>query len=289
MNRLKNLFKLALLSLVVINMAACSDNEEEKNETGKQPTIADYIEVPVNDKVYIYVPTDYKIYVADTTIVKEGGIFLNTYHTFLQGKKKGLTEVTFYNPNEVNSSKTVPVKVTDSYISAMIMGSNYPLCSKDMFLFFINDEKRSFYLFNKEDREPAGKPIGEGTYKFSVKKETVTEYDKKQGKEIETTINVPYLTLTYHSNKDGKYEASAPLTSHEFNLSRSTKMVFKALKYYLSDADWDALIKETESAIPSTRSKAVLGIGFVMQETNSSQIIEGDLYNNYYIPQHILE
>lgn len=288
MNRLKNLFQLALLSLVVMTMAACSDNEDGKDKNGKQPKIADYIEVPVNDKAYIYVPTGYKLSIADTTIVKEGGIFLNTYHTFLQGKKKGLTEVTFYNPSEVNSSKTVPVKVTDSYISAMIKGSNYPLCNKDMFLFFINDDKHSFYLFNKEDREPAEKPVGEGTYKFSVKKKTVTEYDK-QGKEIETTVNVPYLTLTYHSAKDGKYDASAPLTSHEFNLSKSTNMVLKAFKSYLSDANWDALIQEAKPATLPTRSKAVLGIGLAMEETNSSQIIEGDLYDNYFIPQHILE
>mgnify|MGYP006966730406 CR=1 FL=1 len=288
MNKLKNLLQLALVTLVVATMTACSDNEDSKEEIGKQPKIADYIEVPVNDEISIYVPTGYKLSIKDTTIVKAQGRFYNYFVTFLQGKKKGETEVTVYNPNEVNSSKTIPVKVTDSYISAMIMGSNHPFCSKNAFLFFINDDKHHFYLFNKEDREPAGKPIAEGTYKFSVKKETSIEYDKN-GKEIETTENIPYLTLTYNSDKDGRYDASAPLTAHEFCLVKSTGMVMKAFKSYLSDADWDALEKEIESSEQSTRSKAVLGIGLVMQDTSSSLIIEGDLYNNYFIPQHILE
>lgn len=288
MSKLKNLLQLTFITLVVMTMTACSDNEDSKDEIGKQPKIADYFEVPVNDEISIYVPTGYLISIKDTTIVKVQGRILNYYVPFLQGKKKGETEVTIYNPNEANSSKTIPVKVTDNYISAMIMGSNHPLCNKNMFLFFINDDKHHFYLFNKEDREPAGKPIAEGTYKFSVKKETSIGYDKN-GKEIQTTENVPYLTLTYTSDKDGTYNASAPLTDHEFCLSKSTGMVMKAFKSYLADADWDALEKEIESSAQSTRSKAVLGIGLVMQDTSSSQIIRGDLYNNYFIPQHILE
>ena len=48
MNKLKNLLQLALVTLVVATMTACSDNEDSKEEIGKQPKIADYIEVPVN-------------------------------------------------------------------------------------------------------------------------------------------------------------------------------------------------------------------------------------------------
>lgn len=225
--------------------------------------------------------------IADSSIVSSKVVFFDTPKTMLFGKQKGETEINITN-KDINFSKTIPVKVTDNYISAMIKGSTHPVFGKDMFLFFINNDQHSFYLINKKDGEPTGLPICEGTYEFSVKKETITNKDK-DGKDVSIETLVPYLTLTYHSDKNGKFDTSASLVAHEFRLDNSTNMALKGLMNYLKNMNWDDWKHIFDPQMEATRSKATFGIGFVMQEVGTNYIIDSDLHDNYRIPEHILE
>lgn len=288
MKRLKSLWLVIFASLLLVNFAACSSSDDDDDNNGnKVPQFADYLEIPVDHSTVFNVPSGYDMTIADSSIVAPRTIYLDRPTTFLFAKQKGETEMTITN-KENNYSKTIPIKVTDNYLSAMIMGSNHPAFGKDMFLFFVNNDKHSFYLFNKKDGEPNGSPVCEGTYAFSVKKETITNKDKN-GKETSIEVFVPYLTLNYHSDKDGKIDASAPLVAHEFRLDSSTNMVLKAIMNKIKDINWDDWKHIFDPMPEQTRSKAVLGIGFVMKEDGTEYIVQGDLYDNYRIPEHILE
>lgn len=288
MKRLKSFWLVIFASLLLVNFAACSSSDDDDDNNGnKVPQFADYLEIPVDHTTSLNIPSGYQMTIADSSIVTSEVIFYATSKTVLFAKQKGETEITITN-KETNYSKTIPIKVTDNYLSAMIMGSNHPAFGKDMFLFFVNNDKHSFYLFNKKDGEPDGSPVCEGTYAFSVKKETITNKDKN-GKETSIEVLVPYLTLNYHSDKDGKIDASAPLVAHEFRLDSSTNEVLKAIMNKIKDINWDDWKHIFDPKPEQTRSKAVLGIGFVMKEDGTDYIVDGDLYDNYRIPEHVLE
>lgn len=287
MKRLKSLWLVIFASLLLVNFAACSSSDDDDNKGNTTPTFVDYLEIPLDHSTVFDIPSGYHMEIADSSIVAPRFKFFDSPTTLLFGKKKGETTLTITN-KETNYSKTIPVKVTDNYISEMITGSTHPVFGKDMFLFFINNDKHSFYLFNKENKEPSGSPVCEGTYEFSVKKETITNKDK-DGKDMSVEVYVPYLTLTYHSDKDGKIDASAPLVAHEFRLDSSTDMALKGIIDYIKNINWDDWKHIFEPQQEATRSKATFGIGFVMQEVGTEYIVRGDLYDNYRIPEHVLE
>lgn len=287
MKRLKSLWLIIFASLLLVNLAACSSSDDDDNKGNTTPTFVDYLEIPLDHSTVFDIPSGYHMEIADSSIVAPRFKFFDSPTTLLFGKKKGETTLTITN-KETNYSKTIPVKVTDNYISEMITGSTHPVFGKDMFLFFINNDKHSFYLFNKENKEPSGSPVCEGTYEFSVKKETITNKDK-DGKDMSVEVYVPYLTLTYHSDKDGKIDASAPLVAHEFRLDSSTNMALKGIIDYIKNINWDDWKHIFKPQQEATRSKATFGIGFVMQEVGTEYIVRGDLYDNYRIPEHVLE
>lgn len=287
MKRLKSLWFIIFASLFLVNLAACSNSDDDNDKENSTPTFKDYLEIPLDHSTVFDIPSGYRMEIADSSIVAPRVKFFDSPTTFLLGKKKGETTLTITN-EKINFTKTISVKVTDNYISEMTTGSTHPVFGKDMFLFFINNDKHSFYLFNKENKEPCGSPVCEGTYEFSVKKETITKKDK-EGKDISIEAPIPYLTLTYHSDKDGKIDTSAPLVAHKFRLDSSTDMALKGIMEYIKNINWEDWKHIFDPQQEATRSKATFGIGFVMQEVGTNYIVQGDLYDNYRIPEHVLE
>lgn len=117
--------------------------------------------------------------------------------------------------------------------------------------------------------------ISKGCYKFSVEK------NNNPNLSYET---MPFLTLTYKTDEDGKLtNENISASSHKFNLIGPSSAIYSILNKYLG-VDWDQLSK-----FVNIRSDIALAPTMQMQEEGTEYVVNGDVTLFPQIPENILK
>ena len=117
--------------------------------------------------------------------------------------------------------------------------------------------------------------ISKGCYKFSVEK------NNNPNLSYET---MPFLTLTYKTDEDGKLtNENISASSHKFNLIGPSSAIYSILNKCLG-VDWDQLSK-----FVNIRSDIALAPTMQMQEEGTEYVVNGDVTLVPQIPENILK
>lgn len=138
----------------------------------------------------------------------------------ITGKKKGETNLRITD-NVVRQTIDLKIKVVDFYLPFAIDESNHPALEQKLRMFLIKNDRRDVYFFSRTGNNYT--LISRGQYEFKTEKEG--------------DLTIPYLTLTYASDENGKFtDAAIAPTPHKFDLTDSHPYAFRILKSML-DAD----------------------------------------------------
>lgn len=264
--------------LAAATLAACSDND--KNGDGE---VVYHLALPVTscevmqngtESVGFTAHENTTLEVADPELIEAKLIWgyctdspINTA-VFLTSKgEKGETTIRITD-HETDETATLSVKVTDSYLPIGINDSNHPALTNDISFYLVNNGQRDCYFFMLDHMTHQDVLCGQGTYEFSVEEE-------------EDGTPVPYLTLTYVSDAEGRFTiASLPPTAHKFSLTGSSSMAYAVIRSRLG-IDWEGMKPETRDVMPY--------IEVVMREVGTEYEIRGTIDEEWKIKQGVLE
>ena len=117
--------------------------------------------------------------------------------------------------------------------------------------------------------------ISKGCYKFSVGK------NNNPNLSYET---IPFLTLTYKTDEDGKLtNENITASGYKLNLIGSSSATYSIISKYLG-VDWDQLSK-----FVNIRSDIALAPTMQMQEEDTEYSVNGDVALFPQIPENILK
>ena len=118
-----------------------------------------------------------------------------------------------------------------------------------------------FFTYNYLEHKIDENLISKGCYKFSVEK------NNNPNLSYET---MPFLTLTYKTDEDGKLtNENISASSHKFNLIGPSSAIYSILNKYLG-VDWDQLSK-----FVNIRSDIALAPTMQMQEEGTEYGVSG--------------
>lgn len=240
----KNLVGILVLFLCVMSLAACSDDDEKQEFT---PLHFEFESLETTEGtggiMFVYTGSgNISLDVRNTDIIDAsyevnehygeiilGGSSNHLGQINITGKMKGETSI-LVKDNVTKETVELRIKITDKYLGfTMQSGGNHPALTEDIHFFLVDNDAHDCYFFlwdhlNNKLRET---PIVKGKYEFSVEKEG--------------NGTIPYMTLTYPSDENGKFtRAAIAPTPHKFNILKSNDAVYSAFRTHLG-VDWDAL------------------------------------------------
>lgn len=232
-----NIMKMLPALLLVVVLISCNDNndnkelhpltfEKESYEVAMKRTTP--IMIRSGNRDYTLLIEDPEILQAELDLSSPNGIgYIN-----VTGKQKGET-ILSVTDNITHETVELRIKVIYNYLAFTIGNSNHPALTDDIIMWLIDDEARTCYFISEDHPSPG--TVSSGKYEFSVTKET------------DNTI--PYLTLTYASDEEGRFtdaaitDATITPTPHVFDISGNKLSTYEALANFLN-IDWEKLIEE---------------------------------------------
>lgn len=238
----ENLFGLAALCFFILALSACSDDETPS----VHPFTVDVAscEVPLRRSSEIPIASGngrYALEIGNPVLAEATVVFADAADidgkVRIIGKQKGETSLAVTD-SVTRETVTIAVRVIDNYLATRVTRSNHPALADNVWMYLADNDTHDCYFFGGSADEatamPVGYPLAQGKYMFSVK------------------AGIPYLTLTYPSDADGKFAgAGAAPVSHTFDISGSDKQVPAILKSHLR-VDWEELSKGTRTSVPSS-------------------------------------
>ena len=132
-----------------------------------------------------------------------------------------------------------------------------------------------FFTYNYLEHKIDENLISKGCYKFSVGK------NNNPNLSYET---MPFLTLTYKTDEDGKLtNENITASGYKLNLIGSSSATYSIISKYLG-VDWDQLSK-----FVNIRSDIALAPTMQMQEEGTEYVVNGDVTLFPQIPENILK
>lgn len=212
---MKNIFYLFFLSLFFIAYSSCSDNDDkeiyeltfEKNDYAvmNHSSFPTSIMIRSGNGDYTITPGDKEMIEAFYSPPQSTGFG----YMVVKGLKKGVTTLNIKD-NVTGEEVKLNITVTNAYLSTISTSLGYEilpsdnnkteiqkyindnaLIKKENVLTLVNDEEKTFYVFEDEEAPPTGNYLYKGTYEF-----------------IEET-DAPYLKVSYTAGgieKNIKYE-----------------------------------------------------------------------------------
>lgn len=260
--------------LAVAGLAACSDDEKG----GETPY---HLELPTTSyelmqyrggNIGLTAHENTTIEVDDPELIEakfEWGYYtdspINAAIILTSKGEKGETFIRITD-HETGETATLRVKVVDNYLPISIDESNHPALTGDISFFLVRNEQRDCYFFILNHMTHQDVLCGRGTYDFSV--------------EEEDGSLVPYLTLTYVSDAEGRFTvASLPPTAHKFSLSGSSSEVYSLIHQRLG-IDWEEMKPETRDYMAD--------MTVIMKEVDTEYEVRGEIVTSM-IQQGVLE
>ncbi|MDO4179947.1 MAG: hypothetical protein Q4D36_01510 [Bacteroidales bacterium] len=271
----KELFGMLLVAfLAAMGLAACSDDEKNEKVSFRLelPTTSYEIMQDGGGTVGLTAHENTTIEVDDPELIQakfNWGYYtdspINAAIILTSKGKKGQTSV-FITDHENGETATLSVKVVDNYLPISIDESSHPALTGDISFYLVRNEQRDCYFFMLNHMTHQDVLGCRGTYDFSL--------------EEEDGNLVPYLTLTYVSDAEGRFTvASIPPTAHKFSLAGSSSAVY-GLIYQRLGIDWEGIKPEARDYMAN--------MTVIMKEVGTEYEIRGEI-DNSMIQQGVLE
>ena len=276
--KIKNVFKLLLLTFITFSIGACNDDDPEPLSFYNVA-----YEVQIHGTRYIGPQTgsgNYSLQVENPYILsasEEEGWSAPAGMILLRGLLTGESTLTVTD-NRTGETANLAIKVTDNYevlqvftlywdeSSSKVMKNDHPVFSQIPFVFLINNKARDVYFADRKGENSLtsnGVRIqGKGTYSFTM----------EDGK--------PYLILTYSEDENGQLtdDASAVPTPHKFEITQSSEFLRHRLDENLN-LGWVTIAK----AYPDS----LRGDAITMKGVNSTCQLDGK-FEQVEIPTGVL-
>lgn len=276
--KIKNVFKLLLLTFITFSIGACNDDDPEPLSFYNVA-----YEVQIHGTRYIGPQTgsgNYSLQVENPYILsasEEEGWSAPAGMILLRGLLTGESTLTVTD-NRTGETANLAIKVTDNYevlqvftlywdeSSSKVMKNDHPVFSQIPFVFLINNKARDVYFADRKGENSLtsnGVRIqGKGTYSFTM----------EDGK--------PYLILTYSEDENGQLtdDASAVPTPHKFEITQSSEFLRHRLDENLN-LGWETIAK----AYPDS----LRGDAITMKGVNSTCQLDGK-FEQVEIPTGVL-
>lgn len=232
----KTILEMLLAFLLVAGFSACSDDDKENQKV--LPLIFEKNTYEMSFRYILDIPIlsgngDYTLKVEKPEVLdaKVWTDKVKGEHLMLTGKQKGSTSVVVKD-NVANETVTLNIKLTDGYLGLAVKNSNHPALENNVWVYLINNDSRECYFLqgSNEGHIPTSAILSRGTYSFSV---------EKDGDHL-----IPYLTLVYASDENGKFtEAAIAPTVHKYDINDNKAEVYTIIQQFLN-VDWDMLSKD---------------------------------------------
>ena len=276
--KIKNVFKLLLLTFITLSIGACNDDAPEPLSFYNVA-----YEVQIHGTRYIGPQTgsgNYSLQVENPYILsasEEEGWSAPEGMILLRGLLTGESILTVTD-NRTGETANLAIKVTDNYevlqvftlywdeSSSKVMKNDHPVFSQIPFVFLINNKARDVYFADRKGENSLtsnGVRIqGKGTYSFTM----------EDGK--------PYLILTYSEDENGQLtdDASAVPTPHKFEITQSSEFLRHRLDENLN-LGWETIAK--------AYSDSLRGDAITMKGVNSTYQLDGK-FEQVEIPTGVL-
>ena len=276
--KIKNVFKLLLLTFITLSIGACNDDDPEPLSFYNVA-----YEVQIHGTRYIGPQTgsgNYSLQVENPYILsasEEEGWSAPEGMILLRGLLTGESILTVTD-NRTGETANLAIKVTDNYevlqvftlywdeSSSKVMKNDHPVFSQIPFVFLINNKARDVYFADRKGENSLtsnGVRIqGKGTYSFTM----------EDGK--------PYLILTYSEDENGQLtdDASAVPTPHKFEITQSSEFLRHRLDENLN-LGWETIAK--------AYSDSLRGDAITMKGVNSTYQLDGK-FEQVEIPTGVL-